>query len=128
MVAVATADSGFTDPSHSSHDRTKPTNRLSGMIAEVRLVMATDLRTPPFQDASTGAALWRRRVEATPDDPFLVETTGAVASFQETDDRMRRVATGLAELGVGRGNPRRRRYAKRRRRRLGSPPYVNCGR
>lgn len=65
--------------------------------------MATDLRTPPLQDASTGAALWRRRVEATPDDPFLVETTGAVASFQETDDRMRRVATGLAELGVGRG-------------------------
>jgi crotonobetaine/carnitine-CoA ligase len=65
--------------------------------------MATDLRTPPLQHARTGAGLWRRRVEESPDAGFLVQASGEVATFAETDDRLRRVATGLAALGIGRG-------------------------
>jgi len=52
--------------------------------------------------ARTGPGLWRMRVEATPDAPFLVDESG-VATFAATDERVRSVAAGLARLGVGRG-------------------------
>lgn len=52
--------------------------------------------------AKTGKGLWRQRVEATPDAPFLVDES-ACASFAATDEQVRRMAAGLAALGVGRG-------------------------
>lgn len=64
-------------------------------------VQISDLDTRPLA-ARTGRALWRERVEATPDAPFLVDETG-VASFAATDERVLRVAAGLAGLGVDRG-------------------------
>lgn len=61
----------------------------------------TDPGSRPLS-ANTGRALWRERVERTPDAPFLVDATGT-ASFAQTDERVRRVAAGLAGLGVGAG-------------------------
>jgi acyl-CoA synthetase (AMP-forming)/AMP-acid ligase II len=70
---------------------------------------ASDMAPTPTPDhrarplnGRTGRALWRERVETTPDAPFLVED-GGVASFARTDEQMRRVAAGLAGLGVGNG-------------------------
>lgn len=50
----------------------------------------------------TGRDLWRRRVEATPDRPFLVDEQ-RTRTFAEADEEARRVAAALAELGVGLG-------------------------
>ena len=54
--------------------------------------------------AATGRELWRRRVEASPDDPFL-HSEGRGWSYGEFDQEARRLAAGLAEIaGVERGD------------------------
>lgn len=55
-------------------------------------------------EAATGRELWRRRVEASPDDPFL-HSEGRGWSYGEFDQEARRLAAGLAEIaGVERGD------------------------
>ena len=49
----------------------------------------------------TGRALWAQRVRETPDRPFL-GWEGRTWTFAELDADVRRLAAGLAELGVGR--------------------------
>ena len=80
----------------------------------------SDRRARPLT-GKTGRALWRERVEATPDAPFLVEETG-VASFAYTDAQVRRVAAGLAGLGVGTGTRVAVAACRTRRRRSGCMP------
>jgi acyl-CoA synthetase (AMP-forming)/AMP-acid ligase II len=52
--------------------------------------------------SETGRDLWNRRVRATPDRPFL-RWRGRSWTFGECDESVRRVASGLAALGVGPG-------------------------
>ena len=52
----------------------------------------------------TGRALWRRRVASTPDRPFL-RHAGRDWTFGAFDEQVRRLAAGLAGLGVGRADP-----------------------
>lgn len=50
----------------------------------------------------SGRDLWRRRVEATPDRPFLVDDE-RTRTFAEADVEARRLAAGFEALGVGLG-------------------------
>ena len=58
------------------------------------------IATRNARTARTGRELWRERVDATPDAPFLVDLT-STASFGATDLTVRRVAAGLAGVGIG---------------------------
>lgn len=53
--------------------------------------------------SETPRDLWRRRIDATPDDPFLIDGS-RTWTFGEADVQARRLARGLAELGVGTGH------------------------
>lgn len=50
----------------------------------------------------TGRDLWRARVAASGDRPF-VRCGGRVSTFAEVDQRVRRLAAGLANVGIGLG-------------------------
>ena len=50
----------------------------------------------------TGRLAWRARVAATPDRPYVIYE-GRSWTFGEADEAMRRLASGLAGLGVGPG-------------------------
>ena len=50
----------------------------------------------------TGRALWRRRVELSGDDPFLLHA-GRTWTYSEADEEMRSLAAGLHDHGVGLG-------------------------
>jgi crotonobetaine/carnitine-CoA ligase len=60
------------------------------------------IATGQARTATSGRELWRQRVEATPDAPFLVDAN-ATRSFGDTDVSVRRVAAGLEALGIERG-------------------------
>lgn len=62
---------------------------------------ATSARTPPGA-GFTGRGLWYRRVEESADWPFLT-WQGRTWTYAEADDEMRRMAGGLAGLGVREG-------------------------
>lgn len=53
-------------------------------------------------EAETGRELWRRRVEATPERPFLF-FGGRTWTFAALDEEARRLAAGMRRLGVGPG-------------------------
>jgi acyl-CoA synthetase (AMP-forming)/AMP-acid ligase II len=59
----------------------------------------------PLFDVPTFWELVRRRAEATPDAPMLIDESGRTLTFAEFATKAERVAAGLARMGVGPGSP-----------------------
>jgi acyl-CoA synthetase (AMP-forming)/AMP-acid ligase II len=80
---------------------------LVAVVDSLRTVVTDSLSTaaallPGRVSGRTGVALWRARVAATPDRPFLLDAAGTW-SFGQADVAMRSVAGGLESIGVTAG-------------------------
>ncbi|HXW33098.1 MAG TPA: AMP-binding protein [Acidimicrobiales bacterium] len=66
-------------------------------------IVSGPLSSEPIYEVDSIWELVRRRADATPDAPMLLDENDRRLTFGEFRDKAERVAAGLAELGVGRG-------------------------